>query len=66
MRERDFEAFDEVKRYSQMVYAMVAGKLSIEELINRAEAIPIFGTVVMAGALENIGASISLYPSDDW
>lgn len=65
-RDVDPDAYDEIEYYTDMVRALVNGRLRIDDLINRAERFPSFGSAVMAGALETISSEIYLEASDDW
>lgn len=65
-RDIDPDAYDEVVYYTDMVRALVNGKLSIDDLINRAERMPSFGSAVMAGAMESVSSEIFLEASSDW
>lgn len=46
-RDADPAAFDEIKYYTEMVRAIVNNRLSIDDLINRAEKYPSFGSAVI-------------------
>lgn len=65
-RDIDPDAYDEIEYYTDMVRALVNGRLRIEDLINRAERFPSFGSAVMAGAMENVSSQIILESSSDW
>lgn len=65
-RDIDPDAYDEIEYYTDMVRALVNGRLRIEDLINRAERFPSFGSAVMAGAMENVSSQIILESSNDW
>ena len=65
-RDIDPDAYDEIEYYTDMVRALVNGRLRVDDLINRAERFPSFGSAVMAGAMENVSSQIILESSDDW
>ena len=65
-REIDPDAYDEIEYYTDMVRALVRGRLSVEDLINRAERFLSFGSAIMAGTMENVAAQIYLESSQDW
>ena len=65
-RDIDPDAFEEIEYYTDMVRALVRGRLRIEDLINRAERFPTFGSAVMAEAMEKISSEVYLESSDDW
>lgn len=65
-RNIDPDAYDEIEYYADMVYAIVNGRLRIEDLVNRAERFPSFGSAVMAGAMETVSSEIILEASNDW
>lgn len=65
-RDIDPDAYDEIEYYTDMVRALVNGRLRIDDLINRAERFPSFGSAVMAGAMENVSSQIILESSNDW
>lgn len=65
-RDMDPDAYDEVDYYTDMVRALVNGRLGIDDLINRAENFPSFGSAIMASAMENVSAETFLESSDDW
>lgn len=65
-RDIDPDAYDEIEYYTDMVRALVRGRLSVDDLINRAERFPSFGSAVMAGALETVSSQIYLEASNDF
>ena len=65
-REIDPDAFDEIEYYTDMIRALVKGRLTVDSLINRAERFPSFGSAVMAGTMETVASQIIVEPSDDW
>lgn len=65
-RDIDPDAYDEIEYYTDMVRALVNGRLRTDDLINRAERFPSFGSAVMAGAMENVSSQIFLESSSDW
>ncbi len=65
-RDIDPDAFDEIEYYTDMVRALINGRLSIEDLVNRAERFPSFGSAVMAGTMENVSSEIYIEASEDW
>ena len=65
-REIDPDAYDEIEYYTDIVRALVRGRLSIEDLINRAERFLSFGSAIMAGTMENVASQIYLESSQDW
>jgi len=65
-RDIDPDAYEEIEYYTDMVRALVNGRLRIEDLINRAERFPSFGSAVMASAMEAVSSEIILEASDDW
>ena len=65
-REIDPDAYDEIEYYTDMVRALVRGRLRIEDLVNRAERFLSFGSAIMAGTMENVASQIYLESSQDW
>lgn len=65
-RDIDPDAYDEIEYYTEMVRALINGRLRVEDLVNRAERSPSFGSAVMAGAMETISSEIFIEASDDW
>ena len=65
-RDIDPDAYDEIEYYTDMVRALVNGRLRVDDLINRAERFPSFGSAVMAGAMEDVSSQIILESSNDW
>ena len=65
-RDIDPDAYDEIEYYTEMVRAMINGRLRVEDLVNRAERSPSFGSAVMAGAMETVSSEIFIEASDDW
>ena len=65
-RDIDPDAHEEIEYYTEMVRALVNGRLSIDRLIDRAERFPSFGSAVMAGAMETVSSEIILEASTDW
>lgn len=65
-RDIDPDAYDEIKYYTEMVRALINGRLRVEDLVNRAERSPSFGSAVMAGAMETVSSEIFIEASDDW
>lgn len=65
-RDIDPDAYDEIEYYTEMVRALINGRLRVEDLVNRAERSPSFGSAVMAGAMETVSSEIFIEASDDW
>lgn len=65
-RDIDPDAYDEIEYYTEMVRALINGRLRVEDLVNRAERSPSFGSAVMAGAMEAVSSEIYIEASDDW
>lgn len=65
-REIDPDAFDEVDYYTDMVRAIVNGRLTIDDLIDRAGKFPTFGSAIMTSAMEKVSSETFLESSDDW
>ena len=65
-RDIDPDAYDEIEYYTEMVRALINGRLRVEDLVNRAERMPSFGSAVMAGAMETVSSEIYIEASEDW
>ena len=65
-RDIDPDAYDEIEYYTDMVRALIRGRLRIEDLLNRAERFPSFGSAIMAGTMENVSSQVYLESSNDW
>ena len=65
VKEYDEDAYIEAEHYFELVKAVVHGRISIEDLVRRAERTPTFGSAIMAAAMQNVAGKIFLEASHD-
>lgn len=63
VREADEDAYFEAEYYTEMVQAVIDGRLGVEDLVKKAEDFPTFGSAVMAAAMQSVANTTLLYPS---
>ena len=47
-----------------MIQAVIDGRLSVDDLVKKAEDFPTFGSAVMATALQNVADTTLILPSN--
>ena len=65
VRECDEDAYLEAEYYLEIVQALINGRIQMENLINRAERNPTFGSAVMASAMQSVAGQVFLEASND-
>ena len=64
VREADEDAYYEAEYYTEMIQAVIDGRLSVDDLVKKAEDFPTFGSAVMATALQNVADTTLILPSN--
>ena len=65
VREYDEDAYYEAEYYLELVQAVANGRLRIDDLVNRAERYPTFGSAIMASAMQTVAGRTILEASHD-